>query len=55
MTSTKLTVALALLLGATAATLAKSPAYYDYSPSAESGATYGSASSGYDPGEGTQR
>jgi len=55
MTSTKLIVALALLLSATSATLAKSRTYYDYSPSAQTGDNYNSATSGYNPGEETQR
>jgi len=55
MTSTKLVVALALLLSATSATLAKSRTYYDYSPSAQSGGNYNSAPSGYDPSEQSQR
>jgi hypothetical protein len=54
MTSTKLIVALALLLSATSATLAKSRAYYDYAPGAQSGDTY-NAPSGYDPTEASQR
>lgn len=52
MTSTKLIVALALLLSATSATLARSLTYYNYAPGAQS--SYDSPS-GYDPTEQSQR
>jgi len=54
MTSTKLIVALALLLSATSATLAKSRTYYDFASGAQSGDTH-NAPSGYDPTEESQR
>jgi hypothetical protein len=61
MTSKTLIVALALLVGATSATLAQGSrhhrALYNYTgaPVTQSGNSYNPATSGYDPGAETQR
>jgi len=54
MTSTKVVMALALLLSATSATLAKDPTVYDYS-TVQSGNSYYPPTSGYDPTAASQR
>jgi hypothetical protein len=54
MTSTKLVMALALLLSATSATLAKDRTYYDYG-AVQSANSYNPTTSGYDPTESSQR
>jgi len=53
-TSTKFVMALALLLSATSATLAKDRTFYDYS-TVQSGNSYNPTTSGYDPTEASQR